>query len=137
MMSAGSRIPLVQTTVNFVMDMVGEAGAMFRPPILTIQSQVGFNLVNVASDSDKFAGIVKDVNPSWAFHKAHVHRWISDFGVGGLRLDSVNNIANYEFVRSYKEHAIAVYQSKHNNPPSSKFLVIGEELSCPLDLIQV
>jgi len=136
MMSAGSRIPLVQTTVNFVMDMVGEAGAMFRPPILTIQSQVGFNLVNVASDSDKFAGIVKDVNPSWAFHKAHVHRWISDFGVGGLRLDSVNNIANYEFVRSYKEHAIAVYQSKHNNPPSSKFLVIGEELSCPLDLIQ-
>lgn len=61
---------------------------------------------------------------------------MSDFGVGGLRLDSVNNIANYDFIRSYKEHSISVYQSKHGIPPSSKFLVIGEELSCPLDLIQ-
>lgn len=61
---------------------------------------------------------------------------MSDFGVGGLRLDSVNNIANYDFIRSYKDHALSVYQSKHSSPPSSKFLVIGEELSCPLDLIQ-
>lgn len=83
-----------------------------------------------------FAGSVKDVYTSWAFHKAHVHRWMSDFGVGGLRLDSVNNIANYDFVRSYKEHSISVYQSRPGNPPKSKFLVIGEELSCPLDLIQ-
>ncbi|KAL5319403.1 hypothetical protein ACEPPN_012455 [Leptodophora sp. 'Broadleaf-Isolate-01'] len=85
---------------------------------------------------DPESGIVKDVHPSWAFHKGHVHRWMSDFGVGGLRLDSVNNIANYDFVRSYKEHALSVYQSIHGNPPGSKFLVIGEELSCPLDLIQ-
>ncbi|KAH7377991.1 putative alpha amylase, catalytic domain subfamily [Cadophora sp. MPI-SDFR-AT-0126] len=92
--------------------------------------------VRTTNTYDPESGTVKDVHPSWAFHKAHVHRWMSDFGVGGLRLDSVNNIANYDFVRSYKEHAMAVYQSKHSSPPSSKFLVIGEELSCPLDLIQ-
>ncbi|KAL2067758.1 hypothetical protein VTL71DRAFT_15854 [Oculimacula yallundae] len=84
---------------------------------------------------DPESGTVKLVEPSWAFHKAHVHRWMSDFGVGGLRLDSVNNIANYDFVRSYKQRAEIVYKSRYQNPQDSKFLVIGEELSVPLDLI--
>ncbi|KAJ5033399.1 uncharacterized protein L3040_008516 [Drepanopeziza brunnea f. sp. 'multigermtubi'] len=93
-------------------------------------------LQNTSNTYDPESGNVDDVYPSWAFHKAHAQRWISDFGVGGLRLDSVNNIANYDFVRSYKQHAMAVYQATHGTSPSSKFLVVGKELSCPLDLIQ-
>jgi pullulanase len=84
---------------------------------------------------DPKTGGTKIVHPSWAFHQAHLHRWMSDFGVGGYRLDSVNNIANYAFIKSFKDDAWNLYKSRYNSPSDAKFLVIGEELSVPTDLI--
>jgi 1,4-alpha-glucan branching enzyme len=76
------------------------------------------------------------VHPSWAFHRCHLTRWMRDFGVGGLRLDSVNNIGNYDFVRSYKERAWQLYNTRHGTAADpSKFLVIGEELSTPVSMV--
>lgn len=76
------------------------------------------------------------VHPSWVFHRAHLARWMADFGVDGLRLDSVNNIANYDFVRSYKERAWELYNARHGpSADPSKFLVIGEELSMPVSMV--
>lgn len=89
----------------------------------------------VTSSYDPESGQVIDVHPSWAFHKGHLHRWMTSFGVDGLRLDSINNIANYDFIKSYKESAWSVYNSRYPSADPSKFLVIGEELSDPLDLI--
>lgn len=60
---------------------------------------------------------------------------MSDFGVGGLRLDSVNNIANYDFIKSYKEYAWYLYQARYPSASNAKFLVIGEELADPLDMV--
>lgn len=60
---------------------------------------------------------------------------MSDFGVGGLRLDSVNNVANYDFLKTYKDYAWELYRSRYKSPSDAKFLVIGEELSDPLDMI--
>ncbi|QDS75203.1 hypothetical protein FKW77_008874 [Venturia effusa] len=89
---------------------------------------------------DPESGDVTQMHPAWAFHHAHLHRWMTDFGVSGYRLDSVNNIANYDFVKSFTEHAWNLYKSRYNDPasppPDGKFLMIGEELSDPLDLIQ-
>jgi pullulanase len=84
---------------------------------------------------DPQSGKPGNVHPAWAFHRAHLHRWMSDFGVGGYRLDSVNNIANYDFVRAYKEDAWALYRSRYSSSSDAKFLVIGEELSDPIDMI--
>lgn len=81
------------------------------------------------------SGNVGTVHPSWSFHLGHLHRWMSHFGVGGLRLDSVNNIGNYDFIRTYKEYAWSLYRSRYTSPSDAKFLVIGEELSVPLDMI--
>jgi 1,4-alpha-glucan branching enzyme len=76
------------------------------------------------------------VHPSWAFHRCHLTRWMRDFGVGGLRLDSVNNIGNYDFVRSYKQRAWQLYNARHGAAADpSKFLVIGEELSTPVSMV--
>jgi 1,4-alpha-glucan branching enzyme len=76
------------------------------------------------------------VNPAWAFHRCHLARWMMDFGVGGLRLDSVNNIGNYDFVRSYKEQAWKLYNARYGGSSDpSKFLVIGEELSMPVSMV--
>jgi 1,4-alpha-glucan branching enzyme len=76
------------------------------------------------------------VHPAWAFHRCHLARWMEDFGVNGLRLDSVNNIGNYEFVRSYKERAWELYNARYGgSADASKFLVIGEELSMPVSMV--
>ena len=76
------------------------------------------------------------VHPSWAFHRAHLARWMTDFGVGGLRLDSVNNVANYDFLRSYKRRAWELYNARYGSAADpSKFLVIGEELSMPVSMV--
>jgi pullulanase len=79
---------------------------------------------------DPETGHVKSVNPSWSFHKAHLHRWLLDFGASGFRLDSINNVANYNFIKSYKDCAWGLH-----NGAADTFIVIGEELSVPKDLL--
>ncbi|EOO04232.1 putative alpha amylase catalytic region protein [Phaeoacremonium minimum UCRPA7] len=93
--------------------------------------------IPTASTYDPESGKTADVHPSWAFHRSHLARWMADFGVGGLRLDSVNNIGSWDFVRSYKERAWELYNARYGSAADpSKFLVIGEELSMPVDMVQ-
>jgi 1,4-alpha-glucan branching enzyme len=81
------------------------------------------------------SGTLENVHPSWAFHHGHLYRWMSDFCIDGLRLDSIENIANYDFIKSYKEKAWSLYQARYGNGPS-EFLVIGEEIrNVPIDMI--
>ncbi|KAK3938771.1 1,4-alpha-glucan branching enzyme GlgB [Diplogelasinospora grovesii] len=92
----------------------------------------------VESSYDPETGATSDVHPSWAIHRLHLARWMSDFGVDGLRLDSVNNIGSWDFVRSYKERAWQLYKARSGGSSAdpSKFLVIGEELSMPVSMVQ-
>lgn len=86
---------------------------------------------------DPVTGQVDTVHPSWAFHEAHLARWMSDFGVQGLRLDSINNVANWDFIRGYKERAWELFNARYDGRGDpSKFLVIGEELSMPVSMVQ-
>jgi pullulanase len=66
------------------------------------------------------------LTPTVSFHVAHLTRWMKDFGISGLRIDSVNNIANWDFVEQYYNAAHALWPGDR-----SRFLVIGEELSMP------
>ncbi|ORY66130.1 putative alpha amylase, catalytic domain subfamily [Pseudomassariella vexata] len=84
---------------------------------------------------DPETGQKRDVHPSWAFHQAHLTRWMTDFGVDGLRLDSVNNVGNWDFVRSYKEKSWSLFNSRYAYPDTSRFLVVGEEFSMPVEMI--
>ncbi|EPE06847.1 alpha amylase catalytic region [Ophiostoma piceae UAMH 11346] len=78
----------------------------------------------------------KTVQPAWAFHRAHLTRWMVDFGVGGLRLDSLNNVGSWDFVKSYRERAWALYNQRYGgDADKSKFLIVGEELSMPVDML--
>lgn len=63
---------------------------------------------------------------------------MADFGVDGLRLDSINNVGNWDFVKAYKEKAWALYNARSAGETAdpSKFLVIGEELSLPVAMLQ-
>ncbi|EJT72355.1 hypothetical protein GGTG_09221 [Gaeumannomyces tritici R3-111a-1] len=77
------------------------------------------------------------LRPAWEFHKLALARWMTDFGVCSLRLDSVNNIGNWDFVRAYKERAWQLYRDRYGSGARDDgFLVIGEELSMPLDMVR-
>lgn len=75
-----------------------------------------------------------DIVPARQLMKAYLLRWMADFGVDGVRMDSVNNIANWDFVQEFKDLARQTWTAKGGTDDT--FLVVGEELSVPLDLIR-
>ena len=72
--------------------------------------------------------------PARAYLQAYLHRWMTDFAVDGIRMDSVNNIANWDFVQEFKDAARAAWQARGGS--DATFLVVGEELSVPLALVE-
>lgn len=71
--------------------------------------------------------------PAREYLKAHIAHWLEYYRVDGLRLDSVNNIANYDFLQEFKDFSHQIWEQRQGT--RDKFLVVGEELSVPLDLI--
>jgi pullulanase len=72
--------------------------------------------------------------PAREYMKAHIFHWMNYYRVDGLRLDSVNNIGNYDFLQEFKDYARMLWMERGGT--SDRFLVVGEELSVPLALIQ-
>jgi len=72
--------------------------------------------------------------PAREYMKLHIAHWIDYYRVDGLRLDSVNNVGNYDFLQEFKDYARALWQERGG--ATDKFLVVGEELSVPLSLVQ-
>ncbi|MBD2201992.1 alpha amylase [Calothrix sp. FACHB-1219] len=71
--------------------------------------------------------------PTREYLKAHIAHWIEYYRVDGLRLDSVNNVANYDFLQEFKDFARTLWDKRGGT--SDRFVVIGEELSVPLALV--
>jgi 1,4-alpha-glucan branching enzyme len=71
--------------------------------------------------------------PAREYLKAHIAHWLEYYRVDGLRLDSVNNIANYDFLQEFKDFARSLWQERGGT--GDRFLVVGEELSVPLALV--
>jgi glycosidase len=87
-----------------------------------------------ATSYDPLDGNTHAQFPARQWMKAYVLRWMDQFGVDGIRLDSVNNIANWDFVQEFKDLARSVWHDKGGD--DSSFIVVGEELSVPLDLVR-
>lgn len=71
--------------------------------------------------------------PAREYMKAHIAHWMDYYRLDGLRLDSVNNIANYDFLQAFKDYARTLWAERGGS--SDRFLVVGEDLSVPLDLV--
>lgn len=71
--------------------------------------------------------------PSREYMKLHMAHWMFYYRIDGLRLDSVNNIANYDFLQEFKDLARQLWVERGGT--ADKFLVVGEELSVPLALL--
>jgi 1,4-alpha-glucan branching enzyme len=87
------------------------------------------------------AGGTESLCPSWEFHRAQLRHWMSDFHVDGLRLDSVNNIGNWDFIRRFSQDARNLFRRRYasdspDEDRDGRFLVIAEELAVPLRMIK-
>jgi pullulanase len=71
----------------------------------------------------------------------YVTRWMRDFRVDGIRMDSVENVANWDFIGGYKNRARGLWKERWaaaglpDAGADDRFLVVGEELSRPLAIL--
>jgi pullulanase len=87
-----------------------------------------------ADTYDPVSGLRATIVPARQLMKACVLRWMTDFAIDGIRMDSVNNVANWDFVQELKDLARAAWRDRGGS--DATFLVAGEELSVPLDLLR-
>src|SRR5262249_11086181 len=80
--------------------------------------------------------------PARQIMKAQLARWMLDFGIDRIRMDSVTNIMNCEVVQEFKDYARAIWRERWQaaqgttSGADERFLLVGEELSVPMALLQ-
>ncbi len=70
----------------------------------------------------------------------YLTRWMRDFRIDGIRMDSVENVANWDFIRDFKNRARDLWNERWTaqglgDGANSRFLVVGEELTQPMALL--
>jgi pullulanase len=83
---------------------------------------------------DPVGGGSSNLYPARQLMKTALIRWMDDFGVDGIRMDSINNVANWDFVAEYMQLGWQKFNERYPCD-TSHFLVVGEELSEPLALL--
>jgi 1,4-alpha-glucan branching enzyme len=83
---------------------------------------------------------VNGLYPARQHMLTYVDRWMTDFRVDGIRMDSVENVANWDFVQAFKNAARSLFAARWRaaglpGTGDDRMLVVGEELSEPLALI--
>lgn len=90
---------------------------------------------------DAIGGGRRELVPARALMRTHLERWMRDFRIDGIRLDSIENIANWDFVQEFKDHARELWRTRGadqgltGDAAEARFLVVGEELAVPMGLI--
>lgn len=93
---------------------------------------------------DSISGTKKALFPARQYMMAYLVRWMIDFRIDGIRLDSIENVFNWDFIRDFKDFARTLWNQRWNNQglssvsseANSRFLVVGEELTIPQELIR-
>lgn len=87
---------------------------------------------------DPISGQVSNISPAQQHMMTFLTRWMQDFQIDGIRIDSVENVANWDFIRDFKDYARTQFKKRYpseGNSADARFLVVGEELTMPAELI--
>ena len=101
-----------------------------------------FRYARMVDAYDPVSGQQMLLSPARQLMKAALLRWMNDFHVDGFRLDSVENVYNWDFVREYKDLARDTWRQRFTAQGAAaaeadeRFLVVGEELHEPLALLE-
>jgi pullulanase len=92
---------------------------------------------------DPISGQVAPIYPARQLMLAYLTRWMRDFRIDGVRMDSVENVASWDFVQSFKDLGRALNRQRWADAgltpqadAEARFLVVGEELSLPPALLR-
>jgi pullulanase len=80
------------------------------------------------------------VSPGRRYMLTQLERWIRDYDIDGVRMDSVENVYNWDFVGEFKDRSRELWRERWNAAGLSgnadgRFLAVGEELSLPRGLL--
>lgn len=97
--------------------------------------------VKTATTYDPLTGSNGTFVPARHFHYVALQRWLRDFHIDGWRIDSVETVANWDFIgevtnigrEDFRKRCAA--QGMSPSEADARFLSIGEELNQPMDLI--
>jgi pullulanase len=101
-----------------------------------------FRYVRETNTYDPGDGTIHKHAPARAFMYTYLARWMRDFHLDGLRLDSVETVANWDFIGAFTAQARAEFRKRWQAQglpgadADSRFLSVGEELSLPLDILR-
>jgi 1,4-alpha-glucan branching enzyme len=90
---------------------------------------------------DPISGLQQDnLSPARQLMQTALHRWMTDFRIDGLRLDSIENVQNWDFIESYKNLGHELNRQRFDADGASgadeRFFVVGEELNEPHALLE-
>jgi len=92
---------------------------------------------------DPISGAAGSLYPARQLMLTSLARWMRDFRIDGVRMDSVENVANWDFVQAYKDFARDLFRRRWADAgldpaagAEARFLVVGEELSLPAALLR-
>jgi len=89
---------------------------------------------------DPISAKIQNDPPARALMYTYITRWMRDFRVDGVRMDSIENVANWDFIGAYKNRAWDLWNERWKTAGSGagadeRFLVVGEELTLPFGLL--
>jgi len=94
---------------------------------------------STVSGYDPVGGTSASYCPAQRFMLCQLTRWMNDFCIDGIRIDSVNNIASWDFLKTFRDEARALWTAqwptKSANEVDARFVVVGEELAVPVELV--
>ncbi len=99
-----------------------------------------FRYARAVQGYDPISGQAQSIFPARQLMLTALERWVADFHIDGIRMDSVENVQNWDFIQDYKDHARTLNQQRFaglgGGGAEERFLVVGEELQEPLDLLR-
>jgi 1,4-alpha-glucan branching enzyme len=90
---------------------------------------------------DPIGGVNATFAPARNLHLVAQERWMNDFHIDGYRIDSVENVANWDFLGMFTNGARTRFRERcaahglSQTDADARFLVVGEELTLPLDIL--
>lgn len=89
---------------------------------------------------DPVTGQTAAISPGRRYMLTQLERWMHDYHIDGVRMDSVENIANWDFIGEFKDRGRELWRGRWRaaggrGNAEARFLVVGEELSLPMGLL--
>jgi 1,4-alpha-glucan branching enzyme len=112
-----------------------------RKPRMNFGSTL-WRFVKQTTTYDPISGVNDTFAPARNLHLVAQERWITDFHIDGFRIDSVENVANWDFLEAFMKNARTRFRNRcaglglSQNNADARFLVVGEELNLPLDILR-